>query len=204
MVNLMFGPNAPKLQRLIVDELKQVQAVKDGAAPRQAMNIMELSNEERERQDKVDAVRIKAEQIESEAKEKAHHEREMETCKNILGQYEKIGVVLALPMCKDIVLAICNDMWESNNLFLHKSEKITLKQEQIEELSYFAGPDLTDEIVDSILELQSLALMIETAEDYVGDPIDRVLQFCFGPYKVPPGSKDCLNAKIREALELQM
>lgn len=57
MVNLMFGADAPKLGRLILEELKKEQAQKDGQATnRVPLEVTELAEEEQVRHDAAESI----------------------------------------------------------------------------------------------------------------------------------------------------
>lgn len=49
MTNLMFGPNAPRLMRMIVQEVKQEQDVQAGLKERVTRAITDISPEEKTR-----------------------------------------------------------------------------------------------------------------------------------------------------------
>lgn len=202
MTNLMFGPDAPRLQRLITEELKQAQAVRDGAIPRQLFELTDLAPEELERAESIDKERLEGEKKEKEAVEKAYLERATETMNNITREFSRHGFILALPSCRDMIITFLSDQWEKENLFLHRQEKVKVTKENVQELKYFSKDNLPDELADYIVDKQCLAMTIETQEGFFGDVYDRIRLWCFGPSKTAPGSPDGLNIRIKEALIL--
>lgn len=57
MVNMMFGADAPKLTRLITEELKKEQLAQDGqSTDRTPMEVTDLSDEERVRYDAAESI----------------------------------------------------------------------------------------------------------------------------------------------------
>lgn len=191
MVNLMFGANAPKLTRLILEELKKETESVAGTPRTETKEINEYAEEEQARYDVIWAAEAESRRIEEEARAKALHERRLAQANTILETYANMGTILILPKAKDRYVEVMGDLWNAAQLNVSSKEKIRLTEEMLEEMLYFADWNFPDETMQDILENQSLALLIKPANDDVAERIDNaILELVYGRSKEPPGSPD--------------
>lgn len=191
MVNLMFGANAPKLTRLILEELRKETESITGTPRTETREINEYAQEEQARYDVIWAAEAKSRRIEEEARAKALHERRLAQANAILETYAAMGTILILPQAKDHYVEVMGDLWNAAQLNISSKEKVRLTEEMLEEMLYFADWSFPDETMQDILENQSLALLIKSGSDEISENMDNaVLAFVYGKSKAPPGSTD--------------
>lgn len=161
----MFGADAPKLMKLIADELKKCSLDSDGCEARQEYNITDLSDEEQKRHQSQEQLMLECIKLEDEAREKEKRELITKTCEKILDVYGSYIVLIAFPMTKDQISSTPLDQWESMHLKFQKQEKISLKESDIEEILYFSNLKFTENDKSELIKNQCLALLFEVNED---------------------------------------
>lgn len=187
----MFGANAPKLIRLILEELKKETESITGTPRTETREINEYAEEEQARYDVIWAAEAKSRRIEEEARTKALHERRLAQANTILETYATMGTILILPKAKDRYVEVMGDRWNAAQLNISNKEKVRLTQEMIEEMLYFADWSFPEETMQDILENQGLALLIKSGSDEISENIDNaILEFVYGKSKAHPGSPD--------------
>ncbi|KAI4466125.1 nme/nm23 family member 8 [Holotrichia oblita] len=195
MINLMFGANAPKLTRLIIDELKKEEAIREGTRTRHEMDLMELAPEEQVRFEATEKERLESEEIERGARMKAKDERLHLIVDCILQAFPTLGVLVVFPYALDKI-TLLQEIWEPNGIKTGNIEKASFKQINIEDLLYF-----TDyRFPDKVLQLASAGLCncyTIKMDDQEASVDDVVLHAVYGTSQQPPGSQDSLAMKMR-------
>lgn len=127
MVNLMFGANAPKLIRMVTEEIRKENEVIAGTSERRDVKeIDEFADEEQERYDVVNAIVMEARRIEEEAKSKALLEQRTAQANHILETYHSVGAILVLPKAEKRYIEVLADLWADAGLNLSSKEKVSI------------------------------------------------------------------------------
>lgn len=134
----MYGANAPKLSRLILEELRKENEKVAGTPRTNEREITDLADEEQVRVDaenaKIEAARL----IEEEKKAQQIYEFRLAQARHILETYGHIGVILILPSGKPYFAEVMSDLWALAGLNLSNKEKIKINADMLEEILYFA------------------------------------------------------------------
>ncbi|XP_049779193.1 thioredoxin domain-containing protein 3 homolog, partial [Schistocerca cancellata] len=96
LVNLMFGANAPRLSRLIVEELENESKVLRGERERAALPFDELTEEERIRHEAQEKKRLAALAKEQAAQEQARRREERRRMRSLKELLRAVGLVVYL------------------------------------------------------------------------------------------------------------
>lgn len=121
----MFGANAPKLIRMITEELKKETEVREGTTERKEVKeIEEFADEEQERYDVENAIVLEARRIEEEAKAKALYEQRLAQANNILETYNHLGAILVLPKAESKYAEVLGELWGDAGLNVGNKEKV--------------------------------------------------------------------------------
>lgn len=123
----MFGANAPKLTRMITDEIKKENEVQAGTTERRDMReIDEYADEEQERYDVENAIVAVARRIEEEKKAKALLEQRTAQANHILETHHSVGTILVLPKAERKYVEVLGDLWADAGLNLSSKDKVSL------------------------------------------------------------------------------
>lgn len=120
----MFGPNAPKLTRLIIDELRKENEAREGRRERVLYEINELADEEKERLEVTEALERQARQKEEEKAAKELYERRVAECNNILENLQHLGVILIFPHARTAYQEAFGDLLGEAGLTITQTEKV--------------------------------------------------------------------------------
>ncbi|XP_060518186.1 thioredoxin domain-containing protein 3-like isoform X2 [Cylas formicarius] len=199
MVNLMFGADAPKLTRLIVEELKKEQLTLDGkTTDRTPIDITELAEEEKIRYDAAEAIRREAKEKEERKKAKELMERRTAECENICKNLPNYGTAIIFPCARDKYKEVIGELVDEAGLVISQTEKVKITVEMLEELLYFANykfPEKTTE--DIVANKLSFALLFKRSSDGLTGCIDDVvLQLVYGNSRRPPGDDNSPSQKL--------
>lgn len=199
MTNLMFGANAPKLTRLIIDELKREEAIREGIKTRHEMNILELAPEEQVRFEALEKVRLEGEEVERDAKMKAKDERLNLVVNCILQNFQNSGVFVVFPYALDRVTAV-HDVWEQGLKAGHL-EKQTFENINVEDMLYFTDYRFPDVVLEHAKAQSCNCYLTRTDEPEAN--IDNVIATAiFGDSQQPPGSPESFAQKMRTAITI--
>lgn len=197
MINLMFGANAPKLTRLITEELKREQAIREGLKTRQEMDIMELAPEEQVRHEALEKERLESEAIELEVKMKAKNERLNLIVNCILQTFSANGVFVVFPYAMEKITML-HDLWETGGIKPGHTEKMSFKNICVEDLLYFTDYRFPDRILELGSANACNCYMVKMEDPENNDNVDNViLTAVYGTSQQPPGSQDSFALKMR-------
>nr|CAI5848239.1 unnamed protein product [Callosobruchus analis] len=199
MVNLMFGTDAPKLTRMIKEELRLEQLKNSGDdSVREGRAITELSDEELIRHTKKEEKKAIAHLKEEEKKAQRLLERRTAEANNILENLKIYGVMLILPNGRDKYSEVVSDVIQEAGLTVQQSDKVKLTEDMLEELLYFSEEKFTQRTREDCLNGRiSLALLIKRcSENLPGKIDDLVLQVVYGNSRKPPGDERSPNQKM--------
>lgn len=118
----MFGADAPKLTRLIIDELKREKS--ELPRDRPIIEITELAEEEQVRHEEAEAITRAVLEKEEAKKRKEIHERRTEECTNIVENLKSYGVVLVFPHAKDTYKDVLQDIVAEAGLTIQQIERV--------------------------------------------------------------------------------
>ncbi|RZC38575.1 uncharacterized protein BDFB_005350 [Asbolus verrucosus] len=192
MVNFMFGANAPKLTRLIIEELKKETDAREGRRERVLHDIEELTEEERERQEVIENQLREAREKELAKAAKELYERRIAECHNILETLNHYGIILIFHHAKTGYQEAFGDLLGEAGLTISQTEKIDITMEQLQELFFFGINPFPEESVEELLNEQSLVLLVKPipSRDVTEPTDDLILEVVYGPSKRPPGGHD--------------
>lgn len=138
MVNLMYGADAPKLTRLILEELQRENEKIAGTPRVDEREITDLADEEQIRVNaenaKIEAARL----VEEQKKAQQLYERRLAQATHILDTYGHIGVILILPRGRPYFVELMADLWAPAGLNVSNKEKVKLNADMLEEILFFA------------------------------------------------------------------
>lgn len=138
MVNLMYGADAPKLTRLILEELQKENEKIAGTPRIDQREISDLADEEQIRVNAENAKNEAARLIEEQKKAQQLRERRLAQATQILDTYGHIGVILILPRGRPYFAELMTDLWAPAGLNVSNKEKIKLNSDMLEEILYFS------------------------------------------------------------------
>ncbi|CAG9823404.1 unnamed protein product [Phaedon cochleariae] len=190
MVSLMFGADAPKLTRLIMEELKNEQLVASGEKIREnIMEITEMTEVELTRNEEADSVTRKAKEKENAKRAKEIHDRKVEECHNILNNLHSFGVVLIFPNAREKYWEVMADTIQEAGLAVHQTEKVKLNKDAVEDMLYFCDNKLSPKNINDFSQNRvSIALLMKRSSEHLSGEIDEVvLQMVYGNSRKPPG-----------------
>lgn len=195
----MFGANAPKLTKLITDELKREEGVREGTKVRHEMDLLELSPEEQVRFETSEKDRLQGEEVEREAKLKAKDERLHLVVDCILQTFPTTGILVIFPYALDKV-SLLHDIWEPNGIKAGHIEKTSFKNINVDDMLYFTDYRLPERILQLATEgiCTCYTIKLENPEENV-DQV--VLNAVYGTSQHPPGSADSLALKMRSMVK---
>ncbi|KAJ8920579.1 hypothetical protein NQ315_004718 [Exocentrus adspersus] len=203
LVNLMFGADAPKLTRLVTAELKLQSLAISGEQPRPVeLGLTELAEEEQIRFEAAESVARAAREREEAKKDKELLERRTLECKNILENLPNTGTILIFPHARDKYQEALSDLMNEAGLSVHHTEKISMTEELIHEMFYFADESerFDENTIKYLPEKTSLGLIINSHGDEP-DMDDIILEVVYGAMKKPPGSPDSPAQALRQTAE---
>lgn len=128
MVNFMFGANAPKLTRLIIEELKKENEAREGRRERVQNEISDICDEERERLEVIENQRLLARQKEEEKAAKELYDRRTAECHQILETLQHFGVIIVFPHAKSVYHEAFGDLFGEAGLTISQTEKVSIEQ----------------------------------------------------------------------------
>lgn len=205
MVNFMYGANAPKLTKVITDELKIQQMVDEGTYNRsKVLDISERAPDEAERYEAAQAV-IKAEEaIEKAKKDQECRERLLKESDAILENLGTLGVMLVFPQARDKYMDVLKEPMQEAGLVISISEKVKITEEQIQNMLYFANgslkvAQLPEKSVDTLFNAESQMVVVKASHGTtdIEDPVSvRILTMLYGPSQGPPGESDCIFQRL--------
>uniref|UniRef100_A0A1B6CPK3 Thioredoxin domain-containing protein n=1 Tax=Clastoptera arizonana TaxID=38151 RepID=A0A1B6CPK3_9HEMI len=179
MVNLMFGANAPRLMKLIVQELdKEMKAIK-GVAERGGIEFTELTEEEKKR-----AAELKRKQEEEKAQEAKELADELEDLKiRSLTRLAKLisnkTVIIYFPhmiddnhTCSAALKMLVQ--YDQVTMSIYDQMEVQLTAESIPQLFYNSNMELSDTLKASLEEKPVLASLLQ-----YNDPASLDLELSF-------------------------
>lgn len=195
MTNLMFGANAPKLTRLIIDELKKEESIREGARSRIELCLTELAPEEQVRFEASEKERLENEEVERLAKLKAKDKRLNLVVDCILQTFPTLGLLVIFPYALD-KLSMLQEIWEPNGIKSGNIEKSSFKDINMEDLLYFTDYRFPDKILE-LASASPCSCYTIKMEDQEANVDEVVLHAVYGTSQQPPGSTDSLALKMR-------
>lgn len=135
----MFGIDAPKLTRLIIEEIQKEKEKIAGTPRVEEHEITDLTDIEQARLDVINARIEAARLIEERKKAQELHDYRLKQAHHILETYSHLGVILILPQGRPYFQEILADLWAPAGLILNAKEKVKVQAEMIEEILFFAG-----------------------------------------------------------------
>lgn len=97
MLRLMFGTNAPRLMRIITDEIdKEAKSIAEHT-PRTGIDFDQLTDEEQHRADEEKRIVEEAARIEEEAREQAIYERRVAVADNMVPNVREYNITILFP-----------------------------------------------------------------------------------------------------------
>lgn len=146
----MYGANAPKLTRLIIEEIRKESEKAAGTPRTDEREITELADEEQVRVDEANAKVEAARLVEEQKKAQQLRDRRMDQAKLILETYGHIGVILILQQGKPYFTELMADLWPLAGLNLNSKEKIKMTPEMLEEILYFEPDFVIPEHIEEV------------------------------------------------------
>lgn len=208
MVNFMFGANAPKLTRLITEELRKEVEARQGRRERIQNEINELADEEKERMEIVEQQQQAAREKERAKAAKELYERRTAECHNILETLQHLGIILIFPHARLAYQEAFGDLLGEAGLTISQTDKVSvvyfvcgvdssankfdLTEELLDELFFFGDNPFDDEAMEELLNNTSVFLLIKPipARDVTEPTDDLINEIVYGPSKKAPGSPD--------------
>ncbi|XP_060518187.1 uncharacterized protein LOC132696984 isoform X3 [Cylas formicarius] len=205
MVNLMFGADAPKLTRLIVEELKKEQLTLDGkTTDRTPIDITELAEEEKIRYDAAEAIRREAKEKEERKKAKELMERRTAECENICKNLPNYGTAIIFPCARDKYKEVIGELVDEAGLVISQTEKVRFTDELLNELCYFTSreQEFSDVDITELLTKESLVLLFKISHKSDIEDIDgAILSLVYGDSQKLPGSPDSVAQNLMVEVE---
>lgn len=122
----MFGANAPKLTRLIIEELQKEEEARSSGRERVQLNINELADEERDRQEIIENMEREAREKEEAKAAKELLDRRTAEAKSILENLNHLGVILIFPHARTLYQDAFGDLLGEAGLQIAQTEKVSL------------------------------------------------------------------------------
>ena len=193
MVNLMFGANAPKLSKIITDELRNEIEANDNTIMRQYNKITDLSAEEQLRFEISERSRIENEKIEKVAEETTFRDRLMSITDHLLDPLQQFGIIMIFPHAKDKIKKLLSTI-DSSGLRQIQSEKFLLTESYLPQLTHFSQYEFPKLISDvSKSDLCMVYLVKSTWMDVNEVKVDNIiLRAVYGDLLIPPGDLDSI------------
>lgn len=120
----MFGADAPKLTRLIINELKREKS--ELPRDRPILEITELAEEEQVRYEEAEAIAKAAVEKEEAKKRKEIYDRRTAECSNIVENLKSYGVVLVFPHAKDVYKDVLQEVVGEAGLTIQQIERVCI------------------------------------------------------------------------------
>lgn len=144
MVNLMFGADAPKLTRLLIEELKLETLTSTGDQERPTkMEITDLADEEQTRHEAAENIAKAAKEKEEAKKAKELLDRRTAECKNILHNIPNTGAILIFPHAREKYQEVLSDLLSEASLAIQHTEKVPVYYNSVEATQFLLGNILT-------------------------------------------------------------
>nr|XP_022918970.1 uncharacterized protein LOC111427860 isoform X1 [Onthophagus taurus] len=194
LVNLVFGINSPSLQRLLLEELKNEQAVREGTLHREGVDITTLSPQEQAEIDLKNEKKKRKEEKENAAKIKARAER-LQVITDAVAQIpqQRFGFFFIHPYAHDRMDLVKDTIWT-----VHKqanSEKIDLTTINLDDLLYYSDYRFPPEVLEQAATAKCTAYVVKNDDPDV-DMDEELAQLVYGESKVPPGDPDSLGDRL--------
>ncbi|XP_074042871.1 uncharacterized protein [Leptinotarsa decemlineata] len=195
MVNLMFGANAPKLTRLIIEELNNEKLAASGEKKRDnILEVTDMTDVEKARYEATESVARKAREKEEAKRAKEIHDRKVAECHNILNNLPGFGVVVIFPNARDKYMEVMSDLIHEAGLSIHQTEKVNMTQEHLDDILYFCEKEdeFDDHSLQDLMARQFLVLLMKPSPGTELEDLDEaIFTLVYGEPKKPPGSEDC-------------
>lgn len=124
LVNLMFGADAPALQRLVLAELKKEELFRQGIGDRPGIEPHERFGEEVARYEEEQSILKAIENREIAKKEKETLDRKKKECQNILEMMDNVGFAMIMPHAKLKYNDVLGDELAEAGLMIKEREKV--------------------------------------------------------------------------------
>ncbi|CAH0558307.1 unnamed protein product [Brassicogethes aeneus] len=192
ITNLMFGADSPRLQRLILAELKKEEAFRQGLSDREGVDVTERFGVEIERWEEDQGKELAMQEREEAKKLKEEMERKKKESQNILEMMDAVGCVLIFPHAKGKYQEVLGDLINEAGLMIKEREKVTITDQILQELYYFCdGVPFPEITVEEMKEEECIVLLLkpQASKELDIPKIDKpLLQIVYGPMEKAPGS----------------
>ncbi|KAK9872265.1 hypothetical protein WA026_017066 [Henosepilachna vigintioctopunctata] len=204
MINFMYGANAPKLTRLITEQLKLQKMVEEGTYTRPpGMEVTERAPEEATRWNAIQEVIAHEVAIEEAKKAEEIRLRLLKESDAILENLGNLGVIVVLPHARDKYMDVMKELMNEAGLVISISEKMKITPEHILGLSYFLDENqdlyLPEASLEHMYGADSQVMVVKASHGTADleDPVSvRVLDVIYGSMRHPPGEEDCPYRKL--------
>lgn len=173
MTNLMFGPDAPRLMRMIVQEVKKEQDVQAGLKERVSMPITSIAPEEKKRFAELEELHGAAIRLEQELLKKKQDEYRMEVAVAVSEGLPDHSVLILWPHALDALSNIM-DHCEELQLQIVTFEKIVLENTVIDECFFGAEP-FHPAALRVLSKGLSMIILLQTKEEFTMSSIEEAL-----------------------------
>ncbi|XP_019873163.2 uncharacterized protein LOC109601365 isoform X2 [Aethina tumida] len=190
LVNLMFGADAPALQRLVLAELKKEELFRQGIGDRPGIEPHERFGEEVARYEEEQSILKAIENREIAKKEKETLDRKKKECQNILEMMDNVGFAMIMPHAKLKYNDVLGDELAEAGLMIKEREKVQMTDFLLSEISFFCTePPFPEVSLAEMEEDKCMALFLKPKPNTEISKIDRIIaRVVFGEMERPPGS----------------
>ncbi|XP_065172329.1 thioredoxin domain-containing protein 3-like [Atheta coriaria] len=210
-VGLLFGSNAPELQRMIMDEMVKEKECLEGIRTRPQRLPEENSEQEQATFEKHAKIEQDRERVKVEKAQRQLKDRRIAQAKNILDTMAHLGLIIIFPHAVKKSSDILDEFLPHTGIAISKKERPQLTEEAIEDIEFLSPDKMPEACKHHLCSERALALMLTVDQEMNPGPLDEtILKFAYGATKIAPGEpgtpaysllKSQVTKKIQEEAE---